>query len=102
MMNTIEWLNRSAEYMFFESPHIYDNTFAAVADLDTHMNFLRTQTSNASISFGDYILARVSQEGFEEFLLTRKVSTLAIFEEDGVVEAYGHSPDIDLPFPDDL
>lgn len=101
-MNTIDWLNRTAEYMFFESPHIYESTFAAVADLDVHMNFLRTQPGNASISFGEYILARVSQEGFEEFLLTRKVSTLAIFEEDGIVEAYSHCIDVDLPFPDEM
>lgn len=100
-MNTIEWLNRTADYMFFDSPHIYDNTFAAVADLDTHMNFLRTQPTNASISFGNYILARVNQQGFEEFLLTKKVSTLAIFEDEGMVEAYGHDIDVDLPFPDD-
>lgn len=101
-MNTIEWLNRTAEFMLFDSPHIYDDEFEAIADLDTHMNFLRTQTTNASISFGNYILARVAQEGFEEFLLTKKVTTLAIFEYDGTVEAYGHDPDIDLPMPDDL
>lgn len=101
-MNTIEWLNRTAEYMLFDSPHVYEDEFQAVADLDRHMNFLRTKPNNASISFGNYIMARVAQEGFEEFLLTKKVTTLGIFEYDGKVEAYGHDPDIDLPLPDDL
>lgn len=98
-MNTIDWLRESGKFLAFDRPDVYEGPAEAVAELSHIIERLRHINIEpvSSIMFTSYVMTRIVEDDVEEFLLSRKLSTLCIFPEEEVVTAISHDPRIDLP-----
>lgn len=97
-LNMIDWLRETAKFMAADSPDVYDSPEEAVSDLDQAMLLLR-ETGVNCFSFGPYVIIRGEEEGIEEFLLSRKVSIVALFIPEEETRVYGYTDEVDLPSP---
>ena len=107
MTNAIDWLRETAAYLVWDRPDVYDHE-TAVEELSVAMDTLREAPPGqefAAIMFTSYVLMRIyiadddGQRGVEEFVLTRKLSSLIVFEAERQVAAYSYIAEIDLPDP---
>lgn len=99
-MNIIDFLRESAAFLVADRPDVYDHE-TAVEELSVAMDNLREAQNQkfAAIVFTSYVMMRLVEEGVEEFLLTRKLSSAIIFEAEQEVGAYGYVAAINLPGP---
>lgn len=99
-MNVIDFIRETAIFMAADRPDVYDVP-TAVAELTVAIDSLRELTDAdqpfAAIMFTSYLLARLEDDGVEEFILTRKLSSMILFEEEEQFGVYSHHPQIDLP-----
>lgn len=98
--NTIDFLRETAKIMTEDRPDVYDEE-GAVEELSTAMDSLREDwdTLFGCIMFASYVLIRIFDDGMEEFMLSRKMTGLAICEEEEDVRAYSYLPEWEgLPF----
>lgn len=81
---------------------MYDQE-TAVEELSVAMDTLRDANVQpfSALMFSSYALMRIYMEGVEEFILSRKLSSVVVFEREGEVGAFSYHPDIDLPDPVD-
>lgn len=104
-MNVIDWFVKSAEFMAADRPDLYD-TPAAVQELSTYTDLLRNRDLPFDwVSFSSYVLFRTYDDGVEEFSLTRKLSSVTLFEDEDVL-VFSHTTlsnamdvGVDLPGP---
>lgn len=90
-MNVIDWLNKSAEFMAKDRPDLYTAALA-VAELDSYMELLRNRDLPCDwVSFSSYVLFRTLEDGVEEFDLTRKLSSVTLFEEEEDALVFSHT-----------
>lgn len=101
-MNTIDWLRETATFMVADRPDVYDYE-TAVEELSVAMDTLREASIKpfSALMFTSYALMRIYMEGVEEFILSRKLSSVIVFEQEAQVGAYSYHPAIDLPDPVD-
>lgn len=73
----------------------------AVEELSVGMDSLREANIEpfSCLMFTSYALMRIYMEGVEEFLLSRKLSSVIVFEDDEEVGAYAYTDKISLPSP---
>jgi hypothetical protein len=102
-MNTIDWLRETAKFMVADRPDVYDYE-TAVEELSVGMDTLREANIEpfSCIMFTSYALMRIYMEGVEEFILSRKLSSVVVFEAEHEVGAYSYHFAIDLPDPVDM
>jgi nitric oxide reductase activation protein len=99
MTNVIDWLRESAAYMAKDRPDVYDHA-TAVEELSEAIDYMRDDGRPfACTMFTSYVLTRLEDEGVEEFILSRKLSHLNLFDDEEEVLVYRLHPDIDLPDP---
>lgn len=101
-MNAIDWMRETAKFMAADRPDVYDQE-TAVEELSVGMDALREANIEpfSCIMFTSYALMRIYMEGVEEFILTRKLSGLVLFEAEEEVGAFRYHASIDLPDPVD-
>jgi len=105
-MNTIDFLRESAWFLTEDRPDLYDHE-TAMEELDVAMTTLREEPDRqfSCIMFSSYAMMRLwmpdetGTEGVEEFILSRKLSSVIVFEAEEEVSAYTYHPDIELPSP---
>ncbi len=97
-MNTLDWLSESAKYMAQDRPDIY-TVSSAIDELSRLMESLRNLAIApvASMMFTSYVLTRIVEEDMEEFMLSRKLTGLCIFEQEEVVQVFAYEDSIGLP-----
>lgn len=86
----------------YDRPDVYDYE-TAVEELSVAMDTLREANIEpfSCLLFTSYALMRIYLEGVEEFILSRKLSSVIVFEQEAQVGAFSYHPDIDLPNPVD-
>lgn len=88
---TIDFLRQTAEFMAKDRPDIYD-VQTAITDLVNMMDKMRERKESTWTSFASYILMlHYEGDDVEEWNLTRKVSSLTIFEEEEEVLVLGYT-----------
>ena len=99
-MNVIDWLRATADYLVADRPDVYENQAEALNELMVAMDALREDDvpKVATISFSSYLLTRLEDEGLEEFILSRKAASLALFQPEGECTALAHISDVNLPY----
>ena len=100
-MNTIDFLRESATFLVADRPDVYDHE-TAVEELSVAMDTLRESENTdrfTCIMFTSYAMMRLYVDGVEEFILTRKLSSVLVFEEEAEVSAYSYHPNIELQPP---
>lgn len=99
-MNVIDFLRESADYLVADRPDVYDHE-TAVEELSVAMDSLRDANIEpfSCMMFTSYALMRIYMEGVEEFLLSRKLSSVVLFAEEAQAGAYSYTDEIDLPDP---
>lgn len=101
-MNVIDFIAQSARYIANERPNIYESASEAAHDLTTALDVLRDSGDPQGMCmFSGYALLRFEDDGVEEFFLTKKLASLALFEEEEVCRAYGWVEGIELDDPFD-
>lgn len=94
-MNAIDFLRECANFLVEDRGDIYDHD-SAVADLSHAMDTLRGfDKTYGAISFSSYIMCRFTDDGVEEFMLTRKLASLCFFEEEETCDVYSYTRRID-------
>lgn len=99
-MNVIDFIRESSIFMSKDRPDIYPSAASAANELTSVIEALRQAeetTMFSCIVFASYLLARIEQDGVEEFMLTRKLSSLILFEEEEQCSVYSHHDQINLP-----
>lgn len=104
MLSVIDWLRESAKFMADDRPDIY-NFESALYDLSDAVEQLRT-LDNGYITntflFTSYSLIRIADaEGVEEFILSRKLSSVTLFTPEDDCLVLSHTDKISLPKVDD-
>lgn len=99
-MDAIDFLRESARFLVADRPDVYDQD-TAVEELSVAMDSLREEWDRkfSCIMFTSYAMMRLYMEGVEEFVLTRKLSSVVLFAAEEQVSAYAYHDDIDLPSP---
>ena len=99
MTNTIDWLVETAKFMAKDRPDVYSEVSEAVEELSGVIERLRDINIGpvSSMMFTSYVMTRIADDGVEEFLLSRKLSTLCIFEDEEVVTVLSYDAGINLP-----
>jgi hypothetical protein len=101
-MNVIDFISQSAAYIAKERPDIYDSAAEAAGDLTTALDILRESGDPQGMCmFSGYALLRFLEDGVEEIFLSRKLASLALFEEEEICRAYGWVEGIELDDPFD-
>lgn len=105
-MDVIDFIRETAIYMAKDRPDIYTEDTAA-NELSDAIEYLRGADGIYGCAlFASYMLSRVEEEGLEEFLFTRKVSSVIVCEEEEECIAYSYGDEVKLPSifdePDDL
>ena len=95
-LSAIDFMRECSVFMHKDRPDLYETPEDALEDLDGCMNMLRDEDSNA-YSFASFVLIRNDEDGVEEWLLTRKIAVMALFEQEGAVRVYGYTDMVDLP-----
>lgn len=96
--DVIDFIRESAKFLCADRPDVYPNEATAVTELSEVMEALRQKTYQFScVSFTSYLMCRVIEDGVEEFILTRKLSGLLLFEEEEECRVYSYHGKIDLP-----
>lgn len=96
-MNVIDFIRESAVYMARDRPDIYDAALA-VRELTAAMDTLReADLAYGCVMFTSYLLSRVMDDGVEEFMLTRKISSVLVCEEESACLVFSYSPEVELP-----
>lgn len=99
-MNVIDFIRESALFMTKDRPDVYPDAASAAAELTSVIEALRQYDEHKMFScivFTSYLLARIEADGVEEFMLTRKLSSLILFEEEEHCSVYSHHDQINLP-----
>jgi hypothetical protein len=97
-MNMIDWLRSTAEWMRKDSPEWFSTNNEALLTLEGWVETVRADLgSRLGIEQGGYSLMRTYDDGVEEWTLHKKISTCALFEEEGDCVVYGWVNDIELP-----
>lgn len=101
-MNVIDFIAQSAKYMAEDRADVYESEEDAIAELTLALDTLRQSESSQSMCiFSSYILMRFLEDGAEEVFLTKKLSSLVLFEEEEIFRAYGWVDGIQLDDPED-
>ena len=81
-----------------DRPDVYDVP-TAVEEISTAIDCLREvgEAAFEAVTFTSYVLARILDDGAEEFMLSRKISGLLICEEEEDVRAFGYDRSVGLP-----
>lgn len=97
-MNVIDFIRESAAFLVWDRPDLYDQE-TAVEELSSSIDTLREFPDKplSLISFSSYLMTRFVDDGVEEFLLTRKLSSILLFEEEEECRVYTHVEGINLP-----
>ena len=96
-MDVIDFIRESAVFIAKDRPDVYTEELAVI-ELHAAMDAMREKTYHFScISFTSYLLCRVIEDGVEEFILSRKLSSLLLFEDEEACRVYSHHPQVDLP-----
>lgn len=97
MMNVIDFVRESATFMAKDRPDVYDEAGAA-RELAQAMEILReSDLTYACVTFTSYMLARIMDDGVEEFLLTRKLASVLVCEEEQSCLVFGYTDALSLP-----
>lgn len=103
-MNVIDWLTETGRYMVRTHPDLYTEP-VAVEELSTALNTLREANwDDSTLVLGPYMMYRSVQDGVEEVFLSLIASSLILFEDEGVCNAYAWRDGIllDDPLDDSL
>ena len=96
-MNVIDFIRETAEFMANDRPDVYSPELA-VRELTQAIEVLRDSNLPVGcVMFTSYLLNRVLDDGVEEFLLTRKVSSVLVCEEEESCLVFGFTDEINLP-----
>lgn len=96
-MNVIDFIRESATYMSQDRPDVYSPELA-VKELDHAIETLRGHGLEfGCVMFTSYLLSRMMDDGVEEFLLTRKVSSAIVCEEEAECLVFGYTDQVNLP-----
>lgn len=108
--NTIDFLRESARFLAKDRPDVYTEQ-SALSDLTEMMEHMRETDEPTWTSFASFLFVKHVEDGdegerVEEWILTRKISSLAIFEPENEVSVFGHTDGsgtlkvgVDLPDP---
>lgn len=101
-MNVIDFIRESASFMAKDRPDIYTPELA-VMELDHAIEVLRGSGMTVGcVMFTSYVLNRVEEDGVEEFLLTRKLSSVLLCEEEDSCLVFGFTDAVLLPSINDV
>lgn len=106
-MNVIDWLSKSAEFMSVDRNDLYPTASVALVELCRYVDYLRDADLPYNwVSFSAYVLFRTLDDGVEDFMLTRKLSSVTLFEDAEESLVFSHTtlstavqPGVDLPGP---
>lgn len=97
MMNVIDFIRETAIFMAKDRPDVYTQDTAAM-ELSDAIEYLRSADGVYGCAlFATYMLSRVEEDGVEEFLFTRKVSSVIVCEEEEGCITYSYVDDVALP-----
>jgi len=101
-MNVIDFIRESATFMAKDRPDIYTPELA-VRELTEAIEVLRVSDLPVGcVMFTSYLLNRVMDDGVEEFLLTRKLSSVLVCEEEFSCLVFAFTPEVNLPSVNDV
>lgn len=101
-MNVIDFISQSAHFIYKDRPESYESVDEAIAELTLALDTLRTaEAPHSTCIFSSYMLVRFVEDGVEEVFLTKKLSSLILFEEEEICRAYGWVDSIQLDDPED-
>lgn len=96
-MNVIDFIRESAAFMAKDRPDVYTPELA-VRELTQAIEVLReSELPVGCVMFTSYLLNRTMDDGVEEFLLTRKLSSVLLCEEEYSCLVFGFSDEVQLP-----
>ena len=100
-MNLIDFIRESASYIAKDRGDVYTPELA-VQELDHAIETLREHDlPYGCVMFTSYMLSRIMDDGVEEFLLTRKVSSAIVCEEESACLVFAFTPEVNLPSVND-
>lgn len=106
-MDVIDFIRESAMFMAKDRPDVYTPELA-VRELTQAIEVLREHNLEyGCVMFTSYMMSRVMDDGVEEFLLTRKLSSVLVCEDEQLCLVFAFTPDVNLPSifegnPDDI
>lgn len=101
-MNVIDFIRESAVFMARDRPDVYTNDLAA-RELSHAIDVLRESGMPVGcVMFTSYTLQRTEDDGVEELLLTRKLSSVLLCEEEESCLVFGFTPEVELPSVDSI
>lgn len=96
-MNVIDFIRESAVFMSVDRPDIYSPDLA-VRELTEAIEVLRQADKEyGCVMFTSYVLSRIFDDGVEEFLLTRKLSSVLVCEDEQACLVFAFTPEVNLP-----
>lgn len=96
-MNVIDFIRENATFMAKDRPDVYTPDLA-VRELTQAIEVLREHDLGyGCVMFTSYMLSRIVDDGVEEFLLTRKLSSVLVCEEENSCLVFAFTPEINLP-----
>lgn len=95
-MNVIDFIRESANFMVDDRPDVYSHE-SAVEELTHCIDTLREFPDKplSLITFTSYCLMRFTEDDVEEFILSRKLSSVVLFGEEEQCDVYSHHPGLD-------
>lgn len=101
-MNVIDFIRESATFMARDRPDVYSPELA-VRELTQAIEVLRQADSPVGcVMFTSYLLNRIDDDGVEEFLLTRKLSSVLVCEEESACLVFAFTDEVNLPSVNDV
>lgn len=107
-LNVIDFIRESAEFLHTDRPDVYSSVEDAVTELTRCMDSI-DGSDGGWISFTSYVLFRHEEDGMIEWNLTRKLSSVTLFEPEEECLVLGYTDNsgtlkygINLPSPNGL
>src|SRR5690349_7285291 len=109
MTDAIKWMTETAKFMAKDRPDLYDDETEAFADLSKIYDAMADTEGPTWTSWAGFNLVKHEEDGIVEWDFTKKISTCAIFVDEGVCDVYGWTSKsgtikhgVELPSPSDI
>jgi hypothetical protein len=87
-MNMIDWMKASGEWMHRDRPDLFPTPTDGLLRLEEWVNTIRNMGENGSIETGGFVLVFREDDGVEEWMLNKKISTYEAYLDENVSNAY--------------
>jgi len=109
MTDVITWLTATSEYMAKDRPDLYESDKDAFDSLSVVFDEMSEIEGPTWTSWAGFLLIKHVEDDITEWEFSKKISTAAIFVDEGVCDVYGWTSKsgtvkhgVDLPAVDDV